>query len=267
MRTSSASFCWPGSRAKMMLSMAHVLGLLIALSLIAPPANAADHDRALVGDLIAAQTRLVESTREYRASLERVLAFQEADAERMAARVRSRRDLLERGVVSRREWEESERGWQAALSKLDETRKRMAEADALMGETLAAIELAKIPQAPTKALVATPAVIRYQGGADFAGLDMGGIERFFSSRFARPLPVSARGQTQTHDRLGLDHRHALDVAVHPDSDEGRELIEYLRQHHIPFLAFRQPIPGSSTGAHVHIGHASAPLAAVRATGR
>lgn len=57
-----------------------------------------------------------------------------------------------------------------------------------------------------------------------------GLQRSFSTRFGRALPVSAGGQTIAHDGLGLDH-HAIDVAIHPDSAEGRMLIEYLRGEH------------------------------------
>ena len=56
--------------------------------------------------------------------------------------------------------------------------------------------------------------------------------------------------------MGFDHRHAIDVAVHPDSPEGQALIFYLRGEGIPFLAFRQAVPGSATGAHIHIGRPS-----------
>ena len=86
------------------------------------------------------------------------------------------------------------------------------------------------------------------------------LDRFFVSRFARSLPVSALGQTPVHDRLGLDHRNALDVAVHPDSEEGRAVIEYLERHGIPFRAFRRFVPGASTGAHVHVGRVSVRIA-------
>jgi hypothetical protein len=65
--------------------------------------------------------------------------------------------------------------------------------------------------------------------------------------------VSALGQTATHDRLGFDHRNAVDVALHPDSREGRALLDHLRSRGFPFLAFRGPLPGASTGAHVHVG--------------
>ena len=53
--------------------------------------------------------------------------------------------------------------------------------------------------------------------------------------------MSALGQTPTHDRLGFDHRNAVDVAVHPDSVEGRALLDHLRDQGIPFLAFRGPV--------------------------
>jgi hypothetical protein len=68
--------------------------------------------------------------------------------------------------------------------------------------------------------------------------------------------VSALGQTALHDRLGFDHRNAADVAVHPDTVEGRALLDYLRAEGIPFLEFRGPRRGVSTGAHVHVGAAS-----------
>ncbi|HEY7141462.1 MAG TPA: hypothetical protein VIE44_15265, partial [Methylomirabilota bacterium] len=64
---------------------------------------------------------------------------------------------------------------------------------------------------------------------------------------------SAMGQTPLHDRLGFDHRNAVDIAVHPDSNEGHALLDHLRSRGTPFLAFRGPVAGASTGAHVHVG--------------
>ena len=48
----------------------------------------------------------------------------------------------------------------------------------------------------------------------------------------------------------------MDVALHPDSNEGRSLLSYLRQGGIPFIAFRSAVPGAATGAHIHIGSPS-----------
>jgi hypothetical protein len=56
--------------------------------------------------------------------------------------------------------------------------------------------------------------------------------------------------------LRFDHRDAIDVALHPDSLEGRTLLGYLRHAGIPFMAFRNAVPGAATGAHIHIGRAS-----------
>jgi len=243
------------------------VGVFAVLVLAAPVAAAPVDGAASFSELIEAQTRLVERARDYRASLEQVLILQETEAARAAAQARSRRDFFDRGIASRRELEDSERAWTAARSRVEETQTRMAEADALMGETLASIELARLPRASQGELVSTPAVIRYEGAVDLDASAVSTLEHFFALRFHRALPVSARGQTALHDRLGLDHRHAIDVAVQPDSEEGRALVEYLRLRRIPFLAFRRPIPGASTGAHVHIGQTSARLAPIRNTGR
>ena len=65
--------------------------------------------------------------------------------------------------------------------------------------------------------------------------------------------MSALGQTETHTRLGFDHSNALDVALHPDSAEAQSLTGFLRAAGISFIAFRGAVPGSATGAHIHIG--------------
>ena len=59
-----------------------------------------------------------------------------------------------------------------------------------------------------------------------------------------------------HDRLGLDHHGAIDVALWPDSAEGLALMDYLRRAGISFLAYRSSVPGEATGAHIHIGEPS-----------
>jgi hypothetical protein len=82
------------------------------------------------------------------------------------------------------------------------------------------------------------------------------VEQFFVSKFKRPLPLTAFGQSDLHTRWGLDHRNGMDVGLHPDSVEGRALIEFLRAESIPFLVFRGPVPGVATGPHIHVGNRS-----------
>lgn len=86
--------------------------------------------------------------------------------------------------------------------------------------------------------------------------EAGKVKTFFLVKFNKPLPVSAFGQSDLHTRWGLDHRNGMDVGLHPDSVEGRALIDYLRAEAIPFLVFRAPIPGVATGPHIHIGNRS-----------
>jgi len=82
------------------------------------------------------------------------------------------------------------------------------------------------------------------------------VRDFFLGKFNKPLPVAAFGQSDLHTRWGLDHRNGMDVNLHPDSAEGRALVEYLRAESIPFLVFRGPIPGVATGPHIHVGNRS-----------
>jgi hypothetical protein len=106
------------------------------------------------------------------------------------------------------------------------------------------------PPAPEKA--AGP----LEGSGKWRLADAQKIQDFFSARFKKPLPTTAFGQSDLHTRWGLDHRNGMDVGLHPDSTEGRVLIEFLRSESIPFLAFRGPVPGVATGPHIHIGNRS-----------
>ena len=101
-----------------------------------------------------------------------------------------------------------------------------------------------------------PAPAPLEGNGKWKLADAEKIQDFFSARFKKPLPISAFGQSDLHTRWGWDHRNGMDVGLHPDSTEGRALIEYLRKESIPFLAFRGPIPGVATGPHIHIGNRS-----------
>jgi len=82
------------------------------------------------------------------------------------------------------------------------------------------------------------------------------VENFFFTKFGHQLPTSAFGQSEIHDRWGLDHRQGMDVGLHPDSEEGIALVNFLRTEKIPFLVFRHAIPGVATGPHIHIGRPS-----------
>jgi len=92
-----------------------------------------------------------------------------------------------------------------------------------------------------------------QASASWSLADAKKVENFFFTKFGHPLPTSAFGQSEIHDRWGLDHRQGLDVGLHPDSAEGAALVDFLRSEKIPFLVFRHAIPGVATGPHIHIG--------------
>lgn len=95
-----------------------------------------------------------------------------------------------------------------------------------------------------------------QGAPRWSLADSRKVESFFFTKFGRPLPTSAFGQSHIHDRWGLDHRQGMDIGLHPDSLEGIALVDFLRTEKIPFLVFRRAISGVATGPHIHIGFPS-----------
>jgi hypothetical protein len=123
--------------------------------------------------------------------------------------------------------------------------------------------LIQLPSLPLGGYEETATLIRYNGPTNWSPAGAQKIISFYRARFGRALPISALGQSPTHDRMSLDHRNALDIAVQPASTEGRELMTYLRKAGIPFIAFRGQVRSMSTGAHIHIGRPSPRIAQVK----
>lgn len=228
---------------------------------IAPPQVSEEETKKLAEAASQSRANLLNASNAYRESLEKLIELQRQDESRAVELVEKRKGLLDLGVIAKRELEESERTLTETRSKIAETRKQLADIDNLVAEVNAAEELARTPAETPGVYRSAGLLVRYVGATRWALSDFSKVDAFFRLKFSKPLPVSAIGQTETHNRLGFDHREAIDVAVHPDSVEGRELINYLASQGISFIAIRGAIAGSATGAHIHIGLPSKRIAA------
>ncbi|HYL99040.1 MAG TPA: hypothetical protein VEZ90_08815 [Blastocatellia bacterium] len=204
--------------------------------------------------LTKARTDLMSATQAYKTSLSNLLPYQESALKAASDQVQLRQSLFEKGIVSKRELEDSKHSLAEAQSKFDETKRQLSEADSMLAE-VEDDQYLKVPSAPGE-YRSIGAVIRYTGSTQWSLKDASKVESFYESQFGQQLPISAFGQTAVHDRLGFDHHDAMDVAIQPDSPRGEALMEYLRKAGIPFIAFRHAVPGSATGAHIHIGKPS-----------
>lgn len=205
---------------------------------------------------------VVAATKSYRAALERVLAIHQRELARRSELAELRQDLYERGVLSAREFDDGRKALEEARKDVNDTRQAITDTDRMLLEAHVAKALARLNPLPRGSYEETPGLARFNGlGSWSLGRDTPVLQRFFLARFGLALPISAYGQTALHDRMGFDHRSALDVAVHPDSPEGRGLMEYLRTAGIPFIAAWSAIPGSASGAHIHVGQPSPRISA------
>jgi hypothetical protein len=119
-------------------------------------------------------------------------------------------------------------------------------------EEAAPVAEAVVAEQPAKAAE------RYDGNGVFKPEDFKAIVTAYEKQFSKPLPVSAKGETEVHRAMGFDHRGRVDVALNPDQTEGVWLRRYLEHAKIPYFAFRRWLPGKATAAHIHIGPPSLP---------
>jgi hypothetical protein len=207
-------------------------------------------------ELARLRAEVIEKTKQSRAQSAKLLALYEQEQARLTQEYQERRSLYAQGLISRAEVIAAEAALAKAISRVLEVKRWILEDDSAITEATLRDELLRLPALAIGGYSETASLIRFNGSALWSLKDAPNVEKFFSQTFGRALPVSAFGQTSLHERMKFDHRDAMDVALHPDSTEGRSLIAYLRQVGIPFVAFRSAIPGSATGAHIHIGKPS-----------
>ncbi len=188
-----------------------------------------------------------------------MVAAARREVERQRNRLESTKRLVEEGAMPRT-------ALTPLLQDLDRVRKTLdlAESRARLFEELMAMARAEVEaeaaahdqpvEEPVRATV-----VRFDGNGVFTDSHFKRLAAAFQKEFSRPLPVSARGDTAFHRSLGFDHRGRVDVALHPDQKEGEWLLRFLEAEKIPYFAFRKSVPGSATGAHIHIGPPSARL--------
>jgi hypothetical protein len=211
-------------------------------------------------ELARLREEYIKATNEYQSLLKQQLPGRERLVERAQDQVAKMKQLFAEGLVSKQELAASELALSEAKDKVNEINQAITNADSRIADTLLEAEaertFARTKPIPRGGLVSTVAMIRYNGGAVWGLSDAYKVQRFFQDTFKRPLPVAVFGQGSIHDRWRLDHHNAMDVSLHPDGPEGQALLGYLRANGIPFLAFRQAIPGTATGPHIHIGRPS-----------
>jgi hypothetical protein len=211
-------------------------------------------------ELSRLREEFIKATNEYKASLEKLRQSYEKSLSKAEGELTKSQELFAAGLISKKTLEAGEAEVAQAKDKVADVNRRMTSADSQIADTVLEAEaektFARTRGIPKGGLLSTTAMIRYNGATVWALSDAWKVQQFFLNAFKKPLPVAVFGQGAIHDRWRLDHRNAMDVSLHPDGVEGQALLGFLRANGIPFLAFRQAIPGTATGPHIHIGRPS-----------
>ena len=174
--------------------------------------------------------------------------------------------LVGAGIISRAEAESSGIDLTHAQQELDWAENRAR----LIQEMAAAVKLQKEIASLESQAESHPewngsVFTKYEGSGAFTPFDLKNLETAYVTRFSKPLPISANGETALHRSMGFDHRGRVDVAVYPETTEGLWLQSYLKSKRIPYFAFRAAVPHQATGAHIHVGPGSTKLSSLPAT--
>lgn len=251
-------YLWP---RQWLILIAFVMAVVVfPLEVSAQRKRAKKPNPAPVTELAKLREEFIKATNDYKTSLGKLLAIYEGNVKRAEEKLELSKKLLAEGLVAKTQVDENERALAAENEKVAATRHQVTQADeqiaAVLVETAANEQLAKDIRLARQRLVRTAAFLRFTGAPGWNLGEAWKIQRFFSDTFNRQLPVAVFGQGAIHDRWRLDHRNAVDISLHPDSQEGRALLNYLQKNGIPYLAFRSAIPGTATGPHIHIGRPS-----------
>ena len=187
------------------------------------------------------------------AARQQLLAAYEQEQARLRIVVIKHRQLFRDGELSKSELVDTEQSLINVLARIQEVRRLLIQTEVAIAETEMKGEPSDATADVPDAAQAKRPLYAEARRTPWSIKEAPNIEKYFFQTFGHNLPVSALGQTATHDRLRFDHRDSMDIALHPDSVEGKALIAHLRRSSVPFIAFRSAAAGASTGAHIHIG--------------
>jgi len=226
-----------------------------------PDQSRSDFAASRDAELLSRPFSLDESTEQLATDLEQAARRQ---LDRANARFNQQRTLIEAGIApaqsivqltEEQEWAQT--AYDLTMSRAELIRQRVEFA---RSEELMIVEAAPAI-APAPALSLLPVMERFDGDGSFTAADFHRVQSAFELQFHKELPVSAEGETAVHRSLGFDHRGRVDVALYPDTVEGKWLRHFLELSAIPYYAFRSLVPGKATAAHIHIGPPSSRLIA------
>lgn len=210
-----------------------------------------------VNELDRLRDEYINATKDYKASLEKLLPIYEKNLRTAEEKVGHSKELFLQGLISKRDLDDSESAVVEAKAKIDEVHGQMNGADSQIAQVLVEVEsdkqMAKLRRLPKGGIVMTTSFVRFNGAGPWSIALAGSVDAFFRQKFGRPLPIAVLGQGAIHNQWRLDHHNAMDLQLNPSGAEGQAVMDYLRSHGIPFSAFRQAIPGTATGPHIHVG--------------
>jgi hypothetical protein len=210
-------------------------------------ADAQDAD--LLSRLLVTADLTEDQATEMAASAQRRLDRSKSNIDKEQRRVDAGVDAAQNmaGLIEERKWAETQYDLAVSRADLVHNIAEMARAEQQV------VAMRDVPAGSGPTVAAPPSMERFDGAGAFRQQDFALVQAAFEKEFHKPLPISAEGETAVHRAMGFDHRNRVDVALFPDTAEGRWLEHYLQAAEIPYYAFRGPIPGKATGAHIHIG--------------
>jgi len=197
-------------------------------------------------DLAKLRDQYVSTTKEYKASLERLLALYQNALKKAEEKRDQAQKLFADGLMSQREVEKTEGDVTSARLKVTETQTQITGADTQIAQALVEVEgekeIAKLGPMSRGSLIRTTSFIRYNGAGAWALTQAPKIETFFQQTFKRPLPIAVFGQGAIHNQWRLDHRNAMDISLNPDGAEGQALINSSSKTAFLFRRFARRFP-------------------------
>jgi hypothetical protein len=155
----------------------------------------------------ATRRMLIERMKASREYLRQLLPQYERKLAAQSAEVQNHRTRYEQNVISQGEFDSSQQTMTKTELKADRIRHRIGKDDVALSpvEGNARAEIGALRKPAPNVYEETPTVIRYNGATPWSPALIVKVAKFFHARFNKELPISAVGQSLTHDRLGYDH--------------------------------------------------------------